>query len=112
MPERDHPNIFDQAHEIVDRAEKEHIDDLYKDIGYWQHKKDRCGCPQCTRSYQGAVDRFWDEIDRVKEAPGMDQEEWLLYQFALSKLDDIDHEAEGWENLDDYDDLDDGKDWR
>lgn len=78
MSKFENPNFsVDESTAYVNHEEAKGINELYADIGYWEQKAEKCGCPQCTKSYQASWDRYWGEIERLGDITNDHEEDWI-----------------------------------
>lgn len=83
------PGLLEKmANEFVTESERKQLEYLLNEMYYWQNKAEKCGCAQCTKKGDITHKAYWDEYQRVRQTPGMDQEEERLFLFALSRLND------------------------
>lgn len=63
-----HENLsfVDQCNDHVRDYEAYILLRLIADEEYWKQKAVECGCPNCTKSYEAAVERLNDEFARQK----------------------------------------------
>jgi hypothetical protein len=76
------------ANEHITELEREQLEYLMSEMYYWREKAEKCACAQCTMKGDITHRAYWEEHQRVRQTPGMDQEEERLYFYALSRIEE------------------------
>jgi len=74
------------ANEHITELEREQLEYLMSEMYYWREKAEKCGCAQCTKKGDITHRAYWEEYQRARRNPGMDQEEERLFLYALSRV--------------------------